>query len=97
MDCLNSDVPASLKCVPYFLNNVVGALMIFSGVAAVIFIVFAGIKFITSGGDPIKVEGAKKTMTFAIIGLVIVLLSFVILKVFTTVSGVQCNVLGVNC
>jgi hypothetical protein len=96
-DCLKTDVPASLKCVPFFMNNLIGSLMVLSGITAVIFIVLAGIKFITSGGDPVKVEGAKRTMTFAIMGLVIVLLAFVILKIFTVVTGVRCNVLGVNC
>lgn len=97
MDCLRSDVPTSLKCIPFFLGNIISALIMLSAVTAVFFIVYSGIKFITSGGDPIKVESAKRTMTFAIIGLVIVLLSFVIMKVFSRVTGVNCNILGVNC
>jgi len=52
---------------------------VFLGIVVVGIIVYAGFSFVTSGGDPKKVQGARQIMTFAIIGLIIVLLSFAIL------------------
>jgi type IV secretory pathway VirB2 component (pilin) len=52
----------------------------FAGALAVLFIIIGGIEFIASAGNPQRLEGAKKTLTYAIIGLVIVLLSTVILN-----------------
>lgn len=89
--------PASLACIPVFLGNIINIAAILAGVATVFFIVWGGVRFITSGGDPVKVEGAKKTITYAIVGFVIILLSFVIIKVFSSVSGVECRYLGVQC
>lgn len=71
--------------------------MLLAGVAAVFFIIISGIKFITSGGDQIKVAQAKQSITYALIGLAVVLLSFFLIKVFSLISGVECNVLGVAC
>ena len=54
--------------------------MIFAGAVAIFFIILSGIKLMLSGGDQIQVEKSKKTLTFAIIGLVIISLAFVIIN-----------------
>lgn len=48
---------------------------------AIIFIIIGGIKFTTAGGDPKKMASATATLTYAIIGLVVVILAFVIIRV----------------
>ena len=49
-----------------------------AGVVAVIFLVYGGISYITSAGEPNKVQQAKKMITYALIGLIIVALVEVI-------------------
>jgi hypothetical protein len=88
---------ATLKCLPLVFQSIINMLIILGGITAVILVIFGGIKFLMSGGDPVKVEGAKKTVTFALIGLAIIILSFVLIKVISTVTGVRCSVLGINC
>jgi len=41
----------------------------------VILLIYAGIRFVMSGGDPKQVQQARSIITYAIIGLVIVLSS----------------------
>jgi hypothetical protein len=43
-------------------------------------LIFGGFKYITSGGDAGKITGAKNTILYAIVGLVIVALSQVIIN-----------------
>lgn len=81
---------ATLQCLPAIFSNVVTAALVFSGVIAVFFIIFAGIKYITSAGDPKQVEGAKQTLTFAIVGLLVVLFSFLIINFIGYVTGADC-------
>jgi hypothetical protein len=50
-----------------------------SGIVAVIMLIVGGYIFITSGGDSEKVASGQKTLTAAIIGLVIVLLARVLI------------------
>jgi hypothetical protein len=45
------------------------------GIIAVIMIIIGGVKYITSGGDAGNVTGAKNTILYAIIGLIVVALA----------------------
>jgi hypothetical protein len=58
------------------------------GVVAVIMIIVGGLKYITSSGDSGNVTGAKNTILYAIIGLVVVALAQVIVRfVLNKVNG----------
>jgi len=52
-----------------------GALSILGLVALVIFII-AGFQWMTSGGDKEKIKGAQKLMGAAIVGLIIIIISY---------------------
>lgn len=54
---------------------------------AILFIVIGGIQYITSQGNEEKVSVAKKTLTYAIIGLVIIVFSLAILNYINTKTG----------
>ncbi|OIP57184.1 MAG: hypothetical protein COX79_04120 [Candidatus Levybacteria bacterium CG_4_10_14_0_2_um_filter_36_16] len=86
--CLESGDVATLRCIPIVLQNIINFLVIFAGVIAVFFIVFSGIRFVTSGGDPEKIASARKILTYAIIGFIIVVFSFVILNLIAKTTGV---------
>lgn len=49
-----------------------------AGVVAVIFIVYGGISYTTSAGDPNKLQKAKQIIMYALIGLAIVILAEII-------------------
>lgn len=61
------------------------------GLIAVIMILIGGFKWMTAGGNEEKIESAKKLLTAAIIGLIIVLLAWAIVifavNVLTNTSG----------
>lgn len=58
------------------------------GVVAVIMIIYGGFQYITAAGNESKVSGAKNTILYALIGLVIVALSQIIVKfVLGSVTG----------
>jgi len=61
----------------------------FAGIVLFILLIVGGFKYITSGGDPKAVEGAKKTLTYAIGGLVVILVSYLILVLITNITGVD--------
>lgn len=51
--------------------NVTSILALIAGIVSVAFIVWGGIKYITSGGDSSGVSSAKNTIIAALIGLVV--------------------------
>jgi hypothetical protein len=70
--------------VPQFIFTVLVGFVI---VASVAMIIFSGIQWITSAGDPKKIEGARGRLTYAIIGLVIALIATLIAEFTISLLG----------
>ncbi len=68
-------------------TNIITILTTAAGVIAVFFIIIGGLKLITAGGDEKKMASASSTITYAIIGLVVTALAFVILQVIQYLLG----------
>ena len=60
------------------LGNVLNAVYFWMAVVAVGFIVYGGYLYVLSSGDPGKIKQAKDTLLYAIIGVIVVLIAFVI-------------------
>ena len=75
------------------LGSIVGAAVTFILIIAVLialfFLIWGGIRWITSGGDKAKVESARGTIIAAIIGLVIAFLAFFILSLALSFFGLS--------
>ncbi len=73
-------------------KNIIGVVMGFLGLFAVVIIIIAGFKWMTAGGDEKKVEEAKNQLIQGAIGLVIIIASwsiafFVIEQIAKVVGG----------
>lgn len=55
-------------------------LSVVAGVVAVIMVIIAGLKYITSQGDSNQISSSKKTLIYAIVGLVVVAFAQIIVK-----------------
>lgn len=58
-----------------YMQNIFNGIYGIAGVVAVGFIVYAGIQYIMSSGDPGKIAKAKNTILYSAIGLVIIILA----------------------
>ena len=68
--------------------KIINIFSIIVGVIAVIMIIVGGLKYITSGGESSNVSGAKNTIIYAIVGLVIVALAqFIVRFVLTNTNS----------
>lgn len=68
-DCDKGDPEQSVNDL---IATVINIFSVVVGVVAVIMIIVGGFRYITSGGDSGNVTGAKNTILYAVIGLVIV-------------------------
>ena len=69
-------------------KKVVNIFSIIVGIVAVIFVIYGGFRYITSGGDSGSVGNAKNTLIYALVGLVIVALAQLIVHyVLSTATG----------
>jgi hypothetical protein len=61
-------------------SQIINILSLAVGVVAVVMIIVGGFRYITSGGDSGNVTGAKNTILYAVVGLVVVALAQVIVR-----------------
>lgn len=54
------------------------------GLIAVFFVIYGGLKYITSGGNDAGIKGAKNTLLYAVVGLVVVLIAEGIIRFVLT-------------
>ncbi len=65
----------------------------FSAAVAVLFLIIGGLQYITASGNEKRAEAAKSTILYAVIGLVVILLSFVIVGVIkANVGGIVSSI-----
>lgn len=72
---------------PAIINTVFSASLGFLGVVALLAFIWGGLIWMTSGGDTAKIMKAKKTMTWAVAGLVIIFAAFSILTLIFNAFG----------
>lgn len=60
--------------------KIIDVLLYFAGIVAVVFVIIGGYQYMTARGSDEQSTGGRKTMTQAIIGLVIVILAYVIIN-----------------
>jgi len=81
--------PASLGDLETVFGNVVKAALGLAGIVLFVMLLFGGLKYIMAGGDPKAAESAQKTITYAVGGLILILLSYLILVLIKTITGVD--------
>ncbi len=73
--------PAERRNVADIITRIINYLLLFAALIAILFIVIGGYKYITSAGNAESAKSGKETVVNAVIGLAIIILSFVIVSV----------------
>ncbi len=64
-----------------FILEIIRIMLFFAGIIAVVFVIIGGYMYITSQGNEEQAEKGQKTLTNALIGVVVTILSYVIVNV----------------
>ena len=79
--------PAQLSSIIKVIQSIIRLLVPVAAIAFLVTLIIGGFKFVTSGGDPKEVASARSTLTFGVIGIVLVVASWLILLLVQTVTG----------
>ena len=82
-----NNTPTSLFENDGVFKNIVNIMLFIIGAVAVIMLIIGGIKYVTSGGAQDQVTGAKNTIMYAIIGIIVALLAFAVVNF--VIGGLQ--------
>jgi cytochrome bd-type quinol oxidase subunit 2 len=75
--------PTSKEAISTLITNLTKYAVEFIGIVCIIFLIIGGIQYITSGGNQEGMQKAKATLTWAIIGLILVLSAYAVVNFFT--------------
>lgn len=79
--------PATLQDFEGVFATILGLAVQLAGIVLFFVFLFGGFRYLTSGSDPGKVEAAKKTLTYAILGMVLFALAYLILVIIANFTG----------
>ena len=77
---VNINDPGRLRTLAEIMSTVIDVLLGIAGVLAVVAVVYSGLLYITAGPNTELAEKARKNLAWAVIGIIIVALSFVIVN-----------------
>lgn len=66
------------------IGTITDTLLFIIGAVSVIMIIVGGFQYVVSGGDSSKVEKAKNTILYAVVGLVVAIVSFALVNFVLT-------------
>ena len=78
---------AGVSNVENFIRSIITVFAGLAGLVATGFLVAGGFTYITSSGNPEHLDRAKRTITYALIGLAITIGAFVISNIVTTLAS----------
>lgn len=81
--------PAKIRDLVDIIENIIKLLAPAAAIAFLIMLLIGGFKFVSSGGDPKATASAKATLTYAVIGVILVVVAWLILSAisyFTTAN-----------
>lgn len=81
--------PATIQDLELILRKVFNYALRLAGIAVFVMFLIGGFKFLTSGGDPEKTKAAKGTLTSAVLGLFLMIVSWLVLLFIQEFTGVE--------
>lgn len=90
--CLEStsfgDIP-TLKCLEAVFQLLLKNIVALAVLVLFVMLVIGGFKYLTSAGDQKKTASAQQTMTYAIAGIVLMVLAYAIFQIIHAFTGVD--------
>lgn len=84
-----ADDPAQLSQLSEYFGNVLMAMIPLIGMLSFVMILVGGFKILTSSGDPKGMAGGKQTITLAVAGIALAIISWLVLVLIKNVTGVE--------
>ena len=78
---------ATIQCLEPLFQNIVTGLAALVGIALFIMILNSGFRYLTSAGDPKKLEAARGSLTNALVGVVLIAVGYLILRTIEVFTG----------
>lgn len=80
--------PAGPQQLQDMILTLIGYAVALAFMVLTIMLVYAGLKFILSGGEPKNIQTARNTATYAIVGIIMLVVAWLVLQLIQVLTGV---------
>lgn len=79
----------TIKCFEVVFTNILTVVMSLAVLALFVMLIVGGFKYLTSAGDQKATTSAKQTLTYAVVGITLLVLAFLIFRIIEYFTGVN--------
>lgn len=88
--------PAGLNEIELIFSNVISVVVGLGFVVMLVLLVWAGLKYLTSGGEPKAIQSAHYTVTWALLGVVFMAVAWLILQLIESFTGIKVTIFDIK-
>lgn len=87
---------AGLQQIEDLFTNIISVIVGLGFIILLVMLIWAGFKYLTSGGDPKAVAAAHQTVSWAILGIIFMILAWLILQLIKTFTGIDVTTFNIQ-
>lgn len=88
--------PAGLNEFEDIVRNVISVIVGLGFIALLVMVIMAGLKYLTSGGEPKAVQSAHYTLSWALLGLLFMIVAWLVLQLIKAFTGIDVTIFDIK-
>ena len=88
--------PAGLDQIERVFSSIISTIVGLGFMIMLTMIVWAGFKYLTSGGEPKAIQSAHQTVSWALLGIVFMALAWLILQLIKVFTGIDVTIFNIK-
>ncbi len=88
--------PAGLNEVESMFGNIISVIVSLGFIAMLVLLLMAGLKYLTSGGEPKALQSAHHTLVWALVGIGFIAIAWIILLLISNYTGLNLTVFNIK-
>ena len=89
-------LPAGLDQIEDLFKSIISVIVGLGFIVMLVLIVWAGIKYLTSGGEPKAVQSAHQTVTWALLGIIFMAIAWLVLQLIKVFTGIDVTIFNIK-
>lgn len=88
--------PAGLNELEQVIGNIISVIVGLGFIAMLVLLIMAGFKYLTSGGEPKAIQAAHHTLAWAILGVLLMIIAWILLQLIQAFTGIDVTVFNIK-
>lgn len=83
------DQPAGLTAIEELFGRIINLFVGLAFIALLVVLIWTGIRYLTSGGEPKALQAASQSLTWALLGMLFLVIAWLVLQLIAAFTGIE--------